>query len=48
MSFFFSFTNSENRREEQVLPGRGSVVPVGRVRRWMCYKYCVHMYVNGK
>jgi hypothetical protein len=32
---FFSFTKSENRREEQVLWRRGSLVPVrGRRRRW--------------
>jgi hypothetical protein len=30
---FFSFTKSENRREEQVLPG-GGLVTVGGGRRW--------------
>jgi hypothetical protein len=53
--FCFSYTKSENRRVEQVLPGRGGLVPLGRGRReqkdegvgiWC--KYCVHMYINGK
>jgi hypothetical protein len=33
MSFFF-LTKSENRRDEQVLPGAGGLVPVGRGRRY--------------
>jgi hypothetical protein len=52
---FFSFTKSENRRVEQVLPGGGRLVALGVGRMWgkdmggliLC-KYCVHMYINGK
>jgi hypothetical protein len=54
---FFSSTESENRRVEQVLPweGEGGLVPVeggkwlrkGVGGRIWC-KYCVHIYVNGK
>jgi hypothetical protein len=31
--FFFSYTKSDNRRAEQVLPG-GGLVSVGEGRRW--------------
>jgi hypothetical protein len=56
--YFFSFTQLENRRAEQVLPWGGGLVPMGQARRWgknmwwcICCKYCAHMYVmyvNGK
>jgi hypothetical protein len=51
---FFSFTKSENRRAEQVLPGAGEGASergedVGRgCRRVNMGKHCVHMDVNGK
>jgi hypothetical protein len=32
MSFFLSFTKSENRRVELILPG--GLIPVGGKRRW--------------
>jgi hypothetical protein len=51
--FFFSYTKAESRRTEQVLPG--GLVPEGWGRSWgrgeggwIWYKYCIHMYVNGK
>jgi hypothetical protein len=34
VSFFFSFTKSENRRAEQVLQCGEGLVPVGGGRRW--------------
>jgi hypothetical protein len=44
----------ENRKEEQVLPGLGGLVPVGGgeemvkgERRWIWCKNCIHMFVNG-
>jgi hypothetical protein len=32
--FFFSFTKSENRKAEQVLPGGRGSMPVGLGRKW--------------
>jgi hypothetical protein len=50
---FFSFTKSENRRIEQVLPGGGvGAVTSGRVEEGGkghgMVQYCVHIDVNGK
>jgi hypothetical protein len=49
---FFSFTKLENWRAEPLFWG---LIPVGEGRMWgkgvgqsIWYKYCVHMYVNGK
>jgi hypothetical protein len=55
MPFFsLSFTKSENRKAEQVLPAWG-LVPMGAGRRWekegeysINTVYSTYMYVNGK